>query len=82
MKVKCTGFKKNTVRKTTRDSVSSSVSASTKRIKARSIKAVVLRINRELKAVAGKEWEVSYNRPSRLLRPKLEDLMMKMQIEA
>ena len=83
MKVKCIEFKRNIVKRTTRDKESSFVSASTTQtLKLGSIKWVVPRIKKEEKVVAGKELLVSYNRPPRSLRPIHEDLMMKMQIEA
>ena len=79
--MKCTGFKKNTVIRTTRDSVSSSVSASmTQILKPDSNRwtEVVLKTSKEEKVVAGKQCLVSSNRPSRLLKPKHEGLTMKM----
>ena len=85
MKGKCTGFRRNTVRRTIRDSESSSVSASmTLILKPGSIRwaEILLEISRKEKVVAGKEWIVGSNRPSRLLRPIREGLMIKMLREA
>ena len=58
MKEKCTGFRRNTARRTTRDKESSSVSASmTPILKLGSIRwaEMALDISRKEKAVAGKE---------------------------
>ena len=73
------------MRRTIRDRESSSVSASmTPILKPGSIRwaEILLEISREEKAVAGKEWIVGSNRPSRLLRPIREGLMIKMLREA
>ena len=85
LREKCTGFRRNTARRTTRDNESSSVSASmTPILKLGSIRwaEILLEISRKEKAVAGKEWIVGSNRPPRLLRLIREGLMIKMLREA
>ena len=73
------------MRRTIRDRESSSVSASmTPILKLGSIRwaEMALDISRKEKAVAGKEWIVGSNRPSRLPRPIREGLMIKMLRDA
>ena len=73
------------MRRTTRDSESSSVSASmTPILKPGSIRwaEILLEISRKEKAVAGKEWIVGSNKLSHLPRPRREGLMIKMLREA
>ena len=83
LKAKCIEFKRNIVKRTTRDKESSFVSASTTQtLKLGSIRWVVPRIKKEEKVVAGKELLVSSSRPPRSPRPIHEDWMMKMLIEA